>query len=216
MKTGVENAEQLRKWIAEGEHARQDFKFLVADARKIARTLCAFANAQGGRLLIGVKDNGSISGIRSDEEFYMLQTASQLFTLPRVSFKTDVLLSAGKQVLCVQVSASAQRPHLFRNEADEWVPYYRLGDRDVRADAVLLRNWELEQLPRGNVRAFGQAEARLLEFLQTHPYITVSRCRRVTGLKIGPSIELLATLLRWNIIDILPHLEGVAYRLKPN
>lgn len=78
------------------------------------------------------------------------------------------------------------------------------------------RNWELEQLPRGNVRAFGQAEARLLEFLQTHPYITVSRCRRVTGLKIGPSIELLATLLRWNIIDILPHLEGVAYRLKPN
>lgn len=66
-------------------------------------------------------------------------------------------------MLCVQVSASAQRPHLFRNEADEWVPYYRLGDRDVRADAVLLRNWELEQLPRGNVRAFGQAEARLLE-----------------------------------------------------
>lgn len=48
MKTGVEHAEQLRKWIAEGEHARQDFKFLVADARKIARTLCAFANAQGG------------------------------------------------------------------------------------------------------------------------------------------------------------------------
>ncbi len=47
----------LNELIAQGEHVQQDFKFRIDDQRKIARTLCAFANTKGGRLLIGVKDN---------------------------------------------------------------------------------------------------------------------------------------------------------------
>lgn len=44
--------------IEQGEHQQLDFKFEVSDSKKIARTLSAFANTDGGRLLIGVKDNG--------------------------------------------------------------------------------------------------------------------------------------------------------------
>jgi predicted HTH transcriptional regulator len=55
----------LKKLIAGGENQQLDFKFCVSDSRKIARTLAAFANSDGGRLLIGVKDNGSIAGISS-------------------------------------------------------------------------------------------------------------------------------------------------------
>lgn len=57
--------------IEQGEHQQLDFKFEVSDSKKIARTLSAFANTDGGRLLIGVKDNGAISGVRSEEEYYM-------------------------------------------------------------------------------------------------------------------------------------------------
>lgn len=53
--------------IEQGEHQQLDFKFEVSDSKKIARTLSAFANTDGGRLLIGVKDNGNISGVRSEE-----------------------------------------------------------------------------------------------------------------------------------------------------
>ena len=55
----------LDRIIAEGEHERQDFKYSISDARKIARTLSAFANHSGGRLLVGVRDNGSIAGVRN-------------------------------------------------------------------------------------------------------------------------------------------------------
>ena len=65
------DTEYIHLLIAEGEHQRQDFKFEISDARKIAKTLSAFANTDGGRLLIGVKDNGKIAGVRSDEEQYM-------------------------------------------------------------------------------------------------------------------------------------------------
>ena len=63
--------------IAEGEHQQQDFKTRIDDSRKIARTLVAFANADGGRLLIGVKDNGTVSGVRVDEELHMVEAAAE-------------------------------------------------------------------------------------------------------------------------------------------
>ena len=59
----IRGASLLREWMAEGEHEHQDFKFTISDARKIARSVSAFANNGGGRLLIGVKDNGVIAGL---------------------------------------------------------------------------------------------------------------------------------------------------------
>jgi len=59
--------------IAQGEHQQLDFKFEISDAAKIARSLVAFANTDGGKLLIGVKDNGVIAGVRSEEEKFMIE-----------------------------------------------------------------------------------------------------------------------------------------------
>ena len=73
--------------IEQGEHQQLDFKFEVSDSKKIARTLSAFANTDGGRLLIGVKDNGNISGVRSEEEYYMIEAASKMYTQPEVPFE---------------------------------------------------------------------------------------------------------------------------------
>ena len=66
------DTQYIRQLVSEGEHCHQDFKFEISDARKIARSLSAFANTEGGRLLVGVKDNGKIAGIRSEEEIYMI------------------------------------------------------------------------------------------------------------------------------------------------
>ena len=80
----------LKSLIAQGEHQQLDFKFEISDARKIARTLSAFSNADGGRLLIGVKDNGRITGVRSDEEFYMVESAASLYSKPEVKFDSRI------------------------------------------------------------------------------------------------------------------------------
>jgi len=49
----------LKDLISGGEGQQLDFKYCISDSRKIARTLSAFANSGGGKLLIGVRDNGS-------------------------------------------------------------------------------------------------------------------------------------------------------------
>ena len=69
----------IQNLILEGEHEHQDFKYQISDARKIARSISAFANNSGGRLLVGVKDNGNIAGVSSDEEIYMIEQAAQMY-----------------------------------------------------------------------------------------------------------------------------------------
>lgn len=68
--------------ISEGEHSQQDFKYKVQDAAKLARSVSAFANTDGGRLLIGVCDDGHISGVRSEEEIYMMHAAAYKYCKP--------------------------------------------------------------------------------------------------------------------------------------
>ena len=88
-------AVQLYRWIEEGENRRQDFKETITSSRKIARTLAAFANAEGGRLLVGVRDNRSLRNIRPADETEMLLGAAKHFCQPEVQlhFTTVRILS---------------------------------------------------------------------------------------------------------------------------
>ena len=82
MKRTLTDTQYIQQLVAEGEHIHQDFKFEISDARKIARSLSAFANTEGGRLLVGIKDNGKIAGIRSEEEIYMIEAAAEMYCQP--------------------------------------------------------------------------------------------------------------------------------------
>ena len=54
----MDDRQYLQSLIREGEHQQQDFKYRVSDALKLAKSVSAFANTDGGRLLIGVRDDG--------------------------------------------------------------------------------------------------------------------------------------------------------------
>ena len=54
---------ELRELIANGESSRVDFKRDVIENRQLAKELVAFANLQGGCVLLGVDDDGSVRGL---------------------------------------------------------------------------------------------------------------------------------------------------------
>ena len=60
----MDDKQYLQSFIRKGEHQQQDFKYRVSDALKLAKSVSAFANTDGGRLLIGVRDDGNMSGVR--------------------------------------------------------------------------------------------------------------------------------------------------------
>lgn len=130
MKTNT-NTQYLEKLISEGEHIHQDFKFAISDARKIAKSLSAFANTEGGRLLVGVKDNGKIAGVRSEEELYMIEAAANLYCRPEVELDTRIYHVDGKDVLEVQVNESQQKPIYALDEENRPWAYVRIKDENI-------------------------------------------------------------------------------------
>ena len=136
----------IQKLIEEGEHQMLDFKFEISDCKKIARSLVAFANTDGGRLLIGVKDNGSISGVRSEEEKHMIQTASEMYCIPNVNFQAKEWNINGKTVLEIIVPKSKYHKHKAPDHNNIYKVYIRVKDQNILADGILLKIWKYQNI----------------------------------------------------------------------
>lgn len=162
----------IKKLIEEGEHQMLDFKFEISDSKKIARTLVAFANTDGGRLLIGVKDNGSISGIRSEEEKYMIESAAQMYCNPIVKFQTREWVVNGKTVLEVIVPKSKNK-HKAPDHNNAYKVYIRVKDQNILADRILLKIWKYQNNKHNINVTFTEAEMFLLKYLNSNERITL-------------------------------------------
>ena len=156
----------LRQIIAEGEHEHQDCKFAISDARKIARSISAFANNSGGRLLIGVKDNGVIAGVRNEEDIYVVEQAAQLYCRPEqhprfIALKAD----DGAVVIRVDIDASPQRPVQASEPDGSWRAYFRVADENILASPLMVKAWRRKASGRPTLLTITPSEQKLIDAL---------------------------------------------------
>lgn len=206
----------LKKLISEGESQTLDFKYAINDSRKIARTLAAFSNTDGGRLLIGVRDNGSIAGVRSDEEMYMVDTAVHLFCRPAITFTTKQHITEGRTVLEVEVPKGAGRPYQAKDEGGRWITYFRHKDQNLVANKVLLQVWRKEEKRSGVLVKFGKVENLLLSYLKENGFITFSKFRKMAGISSYRAESILANLIIFRTIIMNCSEKGFTYALNPD
>ncbi|HUX55981.1 MAG TPA: ATP-binding protein [Bacteroidales bacterium] len=205
----------LKNLIAEGENQKLDFKYCVSDSRKIARTLTAFANRDGGRLLIGVRDNGSIAGIKSDEELYMVDTAAHLFCRPEISYTIKQHTTGGKTILEVEVKRGDKRPYQSKDENGKWLTYFRNHDQNLVANRVLLQVWRKKEKPLGVMVKFGEAENSLMDYLKENGSITLSKFRKIARIKAYRAESILANLIIFKVLIMNSSEKGFTYELNP-
>jgi predicted HTH transcriptional regulator len=203
----------LKNLIAEGENQHLDFKYCVSDSRKIARTLSAFANSDGGKLLIGIRDNGSIAGIKSDEEIYMVDTAAHLFCRPEIVFSTKQHIIAGKTVVEVEVSKGDKRPYQAKNEDGRWLSYFRHGDQNLVANRVLLQVWRKEEKKSGVLVKFSKVENSLMDYLGKNGSITLSKFRKIARISSYKAEAILANLILFRVLIMKASEKGFSYEL---
>lgn len=207
------NEGYIRKLIAEGEHQQLDFKFGINDSRKIARTLAAFANTDGGRLLIGVKDNGSIAGVRTEEEFYMVQAASEMYTRPVVPFEVKEWTVNQKRVLEIIVPAGKGTLHSAPVEKDDYLIYIRVKDENYPVNSVWLKAFKWKNLKTGTFIRFTESEKFLLTYLETEATITQSKYCKLAKINSKTAENIIAGFIAIGMISIEFTKHGVIYKL---
>jgi len=204
----------IKKLISEGEHQQLDFKFEISDSRKIARTLVAFANTDGGKLLIGVKDNGIIAGIRSEEEIFMLQAAAELYSKPPIEYSFVEWEIENKTILEIIVPKSQNVPHYSEVEAGKWLVFIRVNDQNLLANKILLRVWEREKKNQSTFIRFSDKEKMLFEYLDKNKIITFSKFCRIAEISHIKAENILVNLIALQLLDIVFEEKSTYYRLK--
>lgn len=203
----------LYKKIEEGEHQQQDFKYCINDSKKIAKSLVAFANTDGGRLLIGVKDNGKIAGIQTDEEFYMVEAAAKIYSNPPISFLTKQWQVEGKTVLEITINQSQIKPHFAKDDNGKWLAYIRIADENFLAHKIQIEVWKKQNSPKGIYLSYSDDERALIEFLQQNNSITFSKFLRVARTSRRKAEDILSNFIILNVIRMKTTTEGTFFSL---
>ena len=203
---------KLESLIQEGEHQQQDFKFRVDDSKKIARSLSAFANTDGGRLLIGVKDNGKIAGVKSDEEIHMVETAALMYTKPEVNYEAQLWEVNGKTVLEVWVDPSDERPHKSPDDNGKWKTFVRREDKIVSANGVLLKVWKQEKREKGTNLTYTDTEKALFDLIELKGAVTFMQFCKAAKISKNKAETILARLVAWDVIAMDLSEKGCKYQ----
>ena len=197
----INEADYILNLIKEGEHVHQDFKFEISDARKIAKSLSAFANTEGGRLLVGVKDNGKIAGIRSEEEIYMIESAASMYCQPEVQVVNRIFTVEGKHVLEVTVKEANEKPVYALDERKKRWAYVRIKDENILANIVHLNRWKHNKKEEKVMMVYSEREQQLLTILAEHSPLTLNQCSKLSKIPRKETSVLLADFIRFKLVE---------------
>ena len=193
----MDDKRYLLSLIREGEHQQQDFKYRVSDACKLAKSVSAFANTNGGRLLIGVRDDGHLSGVRSEEEIYMMHQAAYKYCRPEASIKFDTYHVEGRTIVIATVSPSDRRPVFTIGDDGQSRAYIRIADENIVASPVLLAVWRDAQKPQGTMMTYTDTVRKLLDAMTG--WQTLNQLVRRSAIPRPKVITLLARLIRFGV-----------------
>ncbi|MCQ2321737.1 MAG: ATP-binding protein [Bacteroidales bacterium] len=206
----------IQKLIEEGEHQMLDFKFEISDSKRIARSLAAFANTDGGRLLVGVKDNGAIAGVRSDEEIHMIQAAAEMYCQPKVDYTTEEWEINGKTVLEVIIPKDTQNKHKAPDSQGVYKIFVRVKDENLVADSVLLRVWKSNKFSKSAKITFTETETLLLHYLNENQTITLSEFQEIAHINKRKAEAILADFILVGTINIVQTSQKTYFELGQN
>ncbi len=188
---------RIQLLIDQGEGEMLDFKKEISSVTRIAKTMVSFANHHGGSLLVGINDDGTVAGIKAEEEKFMLEKAAAEFCVPPIQLTIHEWHMRGKAVLEVVIPEGFEKPYYAIDEdGKKWV-YIRQADQSLLASKVMVEVLKHKHSSRPVIVQYTSKEKALLDYLKDHPRITMKEfCK-------------LVNISRWRAQRILVNLTSV-------
>jgi len=193
---------KIIRLIATGEGETLDFKQSISDAGKIAKTMVAFANNKGGTLLVGVRDNGSICGVKDEDDIYMLQTAADMYCSPPIKIQITEHKMDGKIVLEARIPASEGITYYAKDEHKQWLVYTRVADSTLKAGPVMFQVMKKRARAHNEISEYSKVESEILRTLQTENGNSLYDLQGCLNIKRNRIIYSLAKLIHFGLVRI--------------
>lgn len=119
---------ELLEIVANGENSGIEFKRDDVRPEQLAKEIVALANVKGGRVLLGVEDDGVITGIQREHlEAWVMDTVFGRYVHPLIlPFYEEVALDDGKRVAIISITQGTAKPYVLRHNNREEI-YVRVG-----------------------------------------------------------------------------------------
>ncbi|MEQ9307944.1 MAG: ATP-binding protein [Balneolaceae bacterium] len=202
--------QDLKNLISTGESSFLEFKHKVASPEKLAKEIAAFANSKGGKILVGVADNGEMVGIESymEEEFWISQAAEDCcIPIPRI--RIELVSISGKDILLVNVPESDEKPIYVKGKKSRIV-YIRKADESVVASDEIVEVLKKGSSEEGVTFEYGEKERLLFRFLNEYSDITVERFSILINTTTYTAAKILVNLVSARVLDLFEK-DGVAH-----
>ena len=124
-----------------------EFKQALPQNNQIAKTIIGFCNQHGGKIIVGVQDDGTIIGLSEEEIEHALEYLDQMIykaTCPPIIPRVYAQTISDKMVLIIEVASGMNKPYYLQKEGLEHGTYIRLGRSTLKATADIIEElkWE--------------------------------------------------------------------------
>ncbi|MCU0425071.1 MAG: ATP-binding protein [Candidatus Kapabacteria bacterium] len=213
---------QLREIIAGGESETVEFKRKFTSEVKIAKELIAFANSKGGYLLVGVDDDKTIVGVRSEkEEISQLETVCRYCIDPPLVPQMEIVNIEYEDVVVVYVEESTEKPHRLTVDANgkyleklhERPVFVREGATALQASKEVIKVLEASNDDTEVTLSIGKHERRLFDYLEAQNKITAKEFAHIANISERRAIRLLIRLVKIGMIRLYSHEKTDYYTL---
>ena len=138
-----------RDMMFSGESKNIEYKVTLPDkSEKYMKTIVAFANTQGGKLIVGIDDKThQVVGVESDTLFQTMDGIANAVSdscVPQIIPDIEPQTVDGKTVIVVSVEAGKNRPYYLKSKGKDNGTYIRVAGTSRQAFPEKIKELEME------------------------------------------------------------------------
>lgn len=199
----------LRQLVKNGETAKVEFKLKTNHPDKIMKEVVAFANTDGGLLLLGVSDDRQVKGLPfADEDCFIIQKAIEKYIYPKIDYEIERIRIEGEyEVLIFHIPTSPFKPHYVDTDGIEEnrKAYVRIHDKSVQASREMREVLKGQRKGKDLRFSFGSKEQLLMKYLESNKHITSRQFAELADIPKKSASRTLILLVLTNVLQILPN-----------
>lgn len=200
---------KLLQMLEEGENLNIEFKQRFSSFEKIAKEMIAFANTNGGYIIFGIDDDGSVYGVESEKgEAELIKETAEKYCEPPVDVKIDFIELENKEIVVAEILESNRKPHRaqdYLNELDIRTAqvYIRVGEKSIPASKEMIKifqaNTSKTKLKNYKI---GKNEKIVFEYLDCNESISVKELSHKANISLRRASRTLINLVRADLLLI--------------